>query len=86
MNFSMSSFILGKYTRVLVLRILFSMPWCGAWILFRISFLMVVGIDIPPLFSTKEFFTYSSSLNGQYGLSGVGVSMAFLAIQLIFVP
>ena len=76
MIFSVFSFIPGQYTHVLTLRILFPMTWCDAWILFRISFLMVLGINTLPPFSTKESSTDSSSLNGQNGLIGAEVSLA----------
>ena len=52
------------------------MPWCDAWILFKISFFIVLRTNILLPFSTKESFTDSSSVNGQYGLRGVKVSLA----------
>ena len=75
-DFFICSFIHGQNRYLLALRMLFSMPWREVWILFRISFVMVLGINILPPFGSKVSSTDSPSLNDQYGLSGVELFLA----------
>ena len=71
---SMSLFIRGQFTQVLVLCLHFSDPWCPAWMLDRISCRMDVGTTMRSPLVTSPCSTDSSSLMPQYGLNGFGTS------------
>ena len=65
-----------QYTHVLARSLLFSIPWCPAWMFCRMQLLMVVGISTRSPFSTSPSSTESSSLHDQNSRRFLGSCLA----------